>query len=113
MDHKVTRWQAAALEPAVKPREPGVAANLFESTIKLSGEILIRLVSSRSSLKAGFCEAVRNEARLFYLWGEDYAADPGSLDEILALSKDLRGTVMSLLIGWARALNRSQYNRNW
>lgn len=112
MDHKVTRWQAV-LEPAVKPREPSAAAKLFDSSIALSSEILLRLVSSQSSLKPGFYEAVRNEARLFYLWGEDYSADPGSLDEILALSKDLRGTVMSLLIGWARALNRSQYNRNW
>ncbi|MCJ1248660.1 hypothetical protein MMC30_005878 [Trapelia coarctata] len=103
MEHKVTRWQAA-LEPGLKPRETGVAASLFECTIALCSGILSRLASSNPSLKPGLYDVVRNEARLFYLWGEDYALDPGSIDETLALSRDLRGTVMSLLVNWARAL---------
>ena len=108
MDNKVADWQVT-VEHGSDVQETGIAAGLFESTLKLVTVIFLRLVKHQSTTVQDIYQGLRNEARLYYLWGEGYSPASGYLDNILSLSVDLRATVLSLMASWARALSKSMF----
>lgn len=51
-------------------------------------------------------ESLRDEFRKFYIWNQGFSTSTGDLDLILSSSKNLKATVLGLMVLWVKALCR-------
>lgn len=107
MDHDidVSLWQKGIQHE--DEQELGPACYLFEASIIAFSELLHILAADSTRLKSEPYRSLRNEFRKFYLWNEGFSTRAGDLDHILASSKNLKGTVLGLMVQWAKAVSKS------
>lgn len=103
----VTLWQGGVEEQDGGP-EHGAASYLFEaSTVAFSA--LLRILVGDTRLDPGSYQTLRGEFRKFYLWNEGFCTGSGDLDQILSSSKNLKATVLNLMVLWSRAISKGMF----
>jgi len=101
----VTLWRGAIEEQGERP-ELGLASHLFEASTVAFSALLQILVGNPALFNPESYQALRKEFQKFYLWNEGFCTGSGDLDEILSSSKNLKATVLSLMVLWARAVSK-------
>jgi hypothetical protein len=107
MDNEVALWQRDVEHHDDLP-DLGPAGYLFEASTTTFSAILHLLASNVDLLEPGAYQRLRNEFRKFYMWNEGFSTRSGQLDHILASSKNLRTTVLGLLVQWVTALSKGK-----
>jgi len=102
----VTLWQGGVVEQDEQP-ESGPACHLFQETTMAFASLSRTLTQDPNDLDPRFYILLREEFRKFYLWNEGFCTGAGDLDQVLSSSKNLKGTVLNLMVLWARALSKS------
>lgn len=92
-------------------RELGPVTQLFQATVAAFSAVLHIIASNHSQNDDGqtFYNALRDEFQKFYMWNEGFPSSTGELDLILSFSKNLRATVLDLMVQWAKVVCRSKY----
>lgn len=102
-------WQRAVEHQDDQP-ELGPANRLFETSTAAFSALLHLLAIDTHSLGTEIIyPRLRNEFRKFYLWNEGFSTRSGSLDHILSCSKNLKATVLGLMVNWAKALSKGMH----
>jgi hypothetical protein len=87
--------------------ESGPACHLFQETATAFSSILRILIQDPTYLDPRLYKSLREEFRKYYMWNEGFCTGAGDLDQVLSSSKNLKGTVLNLMVLWARALSKS------
>lgn len=99
----VTQWQSG-IETRDKQLERSPACCLFEAvTAVLSASLQMMIGNSRCFDQESYL-LLREEFQKFYLWNEGFSTGSGDLDRILSSSKNLKSTVLSLMVSWTKAV---------
>jgi hypothetical protein len=110
MDRDISTWQRAVLHQDDQ-LEMGLATRLFEAS-KAAFTTLLRVLVAHSAqldYDSSVYAVLRNEFQKFYMWNDGFSTSSGELDRILCYSKNLRATVLGLMVKWAKAVCRSNY----
>lgn len=99
----VTLWRGEIEEQDEKP-ELGPASYLFEASSLAFSALLHTLIGNSTLLDLEAYQTLRDEFRKFYLWNEGFSTGSGDLDRILSYSKNLKATVLNLMVLWARSV---------
>lgn len=102
----VTLWRGGVEEQAER-LEPADASHLFQASAITFSSLLETLRRKPERLNSDLYAILRNEFRKFYLWNEGFCTGSGDLDQILLSSKNLKATVLNLMVLWARAVSKS------
>ncbi|TAQ84989.1 hypothetical protein B7494_g6698 [Chlorociboria aeruginascens] len=105
MEYDVTTWQQGLRDDGV-PSEVGLASYLFEASTTAFAALLQVLTADTARFDAELYESLREEFKKYYIWNEGFSTASGDLDDILACSKNLKATVLRLMVQWARAACR-------
>lgn len=103
MDHDVAIWQHGVQHDQL---ELGLASHLFETSTAAFSAILNVLSLNPTKFDSVLYGTLRNEFRKFYMWNEGFATQSGGLDDALSVSRNLKATVLKLMVQWARAVCR-------
>jgi hypothetical protein len=88
-------------------QELGPVCYLFEASVSAFSALLHILAADSSQFESESYQQLRNEFRKFYMWNEGFSTRTGDLDHILASSKNLKGTVLGLMVQWVKAVSKS------
>lgn len=110
MDRPISEWRRE-VSYEDEQLELGLAADLFDAAVAGFAELLRILLEDPARLdkNSSSYEALRNEFQRFYLWNDGFSTSSGGLDRILSCSKNLRATVLALMVQWAKTVRRSNY----
>ena len=78
------------------------AEDLFNAVKDTFSKILHNINYATTDHQESTYNALRFEFRRFYLWNEGFSTSTGNLDAILSRSKNLKATVLQLLVQWAK-----------
>jgi len=83
---------------------------LFEATVGSFSAVLKIIADNPSQYDNGsmFLTTLRDEFQKYYMWNEGFPTSSRELDKILACSKNLRVTVLGLMVKWAKVVCRSK-----
>ena len=101
----VTLWRGGVEDQDERP-ELGPASYLFEASTIAFSALLQVVVGDPTHFDSELYQTLREEFRKFYLWNEGFCTGSGDLDQILSSSKNLKATVLGLMVLWARALSK-------
>jgi hypothetical protein len=107
----VTLWRGG-IEEQDERLELGPASYLFEASTIAFSALLQVLVGNPTLFDPESYQTLRGEFRKFYLWNEGFCTGSGDLDGILSSSKNLKATVLSLMVLWARAVSKGMIPKN-
>ncbi len=109
MDHDVAVWRREVNSQDDQP-ELGPATYLFEASVAAFAAVLQALAEDAAQFdtKRTSYEALLDEFQKFYMWNEGFSTCTGELDLILSCSKNLRATVLALMVQWAKTVCRSE-----
>jgi hypothetical protein len=105
MDHDVTLWQ---LEVQDDQQELGLACYLFEASTAAFSALLNVLSANPAKPDSVSHGVLRNEFQKYYMWNEGFSTRSGGLDCALSNSRNLKATVLKLMVQWARAVCRGE-----
>ena len=106
-DIDVALWQRE-ISFQDEEREIGPACYLFEASISVFSVLLQVLAADTVHFDSELYEGLRDEFRKFYMWNEGFSTRRGDLDHVLACSKNLRGTVLGLMVQWVKVVPRGK-----
>lgn len=107
MDDEVTdvaHWQRSILDGDEPERGP--AYYLFEASTTAFSALLQILAADSTRFKSESYESLRDEFRKFYMWNEGFSTRSGDLDYVLSCSKNLKATVIGLMVHWVKAVSK-------
>lgn len=109
MDLDVALWQQEIYQEG-EQQELGPVAQLFQATVVTFSALLQIIADDPGRYTDGlmFYNALRDEFQKFYMWNEGFPSSSGELDIILSSSKNLRATVLDLIVHWAKVVCRSK-----
>jgi len=107
-DGDVARWQQGIL--LGKEQEVGPACYLYEASISALSALLHVLAADSIHYDSETYASLRDEFRKFYLWNEGFSTRAGELDHILAYSKNLKGTVLGLMVQWVKTFTKGRFS---
>ena len=86
------------------------AAHLFHATVVAFSALLQIIVGNIDQHDDGLVSynLLRDEFQKYYMWNEGFPSSSGELDLILSCSKNLRATVLDLMVRWARVVCRGK-----
>jgi hypothetical protein len=105
MDHDVELWQHGLQSHDDKP-ELGPASYLYDASTSVFTVLLQIMIQDPDHFDSNSYESLRDEFRRFYIWNQGFSTSMGDLDLILSSSKNLKATVLRLMVLWAKALCR-------
>ncbi|KAH7370410.1 hypothetical protein BKA65DRAFT_16501 [Rhexocercosporidium sp. MPI-PUGE-AT-0058] len=107
MDHDVdvALWRRGILLEEGH-QEAGPACYLFEASILTFSALLQVLAADSVHYDSESYGRLREEFRKFYMWNEGFSTRTGDLDHVLACSKNLKGTVLGLMVQWVRTVSQ-------
>jgi hypothetical protein len=108
MDHDVdvALWQRGIQHE--DDQELGPASSLFDASVMAFSSLLHILAADTTQFESESYQILRNEFRKFYMWNEGFSTRTGDLDRILSSSKNMQGTVLGLMVQWAKAASKSK-----
>jgi hypothetical protein len=108
MDRDISVWRQEVLQQDDQ-LGLGLATNLFDTSVAAFAALLRVLAEDRARLEenSNLYEVLRNEFQRFYMWNDGFSTNSGELDRILSCSKNLRATVLALMVQWAKTVCRS------
>lgn len=86
--------------------DSGPAYHLFQETTIAFSSLLRVLIQDPSYVDPRLYKLLREEFRKYYMWNEGFCTRAGDLDQVLSSSKNLKGTVLNLMVLWARAISK-------
>jgi hypothetical protein len=99
---KIADWQVERDEPDLGP-----ACDLFKASERAFSALLQALAVHVVQVESGTYESLRNEFMKYYMWNEGLSTRSGNLDSILSSSTNLKGTVLRLMVQWAKSVLKS------
>jgi hypothetical protein len=110
MDHDVdvALWQRGIQHE--DDQELGPASSLFDASVIAFSSFLHILATDTTQFESESYQILRNEFRKFYMWNEGFSTRTGDLDHILSSSKNMQGTVLGLMVQWAKAASKSKFD---
>jgi hypothetical protein len=102
----VALWQRGLFNDE-REHEIGPACYLFEASVSVFSALLRVLANDPVHYDSNLYGSLRNEFRKFYMWNEGFSTRTGDLDHVLACSKNLKGTVLGLMVQWAQTVSKS------
>ena len=108
VDSGIAQWRGGV---EVRDEQPdlGPANYLFEAVTTVFSATLQVMIGDYKHFNLESYEILREEFRKFYLWNEGFSTSSGDLDQILSSSKNLKATVLNLMVSWVNAVLRSEY----
>jgi hypothetical protein len=106
MDHDVdvALWQRGILLGDEK--EIGPACYLFEASVSTFSALLQVIAADLANFDSESYQLLTDEFRKFYMWNEGLSTRAGDLDHVLANSKNLKGTVLWLMVQWVKTVTK-------
>jgi hypothetical protein len=105
MDREVELWHQGVQGHNDIP-ELGPASSLFDASTSAFTILLRIMVQDPYHSNSNSYKSLRDEFRKFYIWNQGFSASTGDLDLILSSSKNLKATVLGLMVLWVKALCR-------
>jgi hypothetical protein len=109
MDRDVALWQQEIYQ-GDEQQELGPVTQLFQATVATFSALLQIIADDPGRYTDGlmFYNTLQDEFQKFYMWNEGFPSSSGELDAILSCSKNLRATVLDLMVHWAKVVCRSK-----
>jgi hypothetical protein len=84
----------------------GPARLIFTAAVQ-AFPIILRAISEGPEHADSRVIELKNEFRKFFIWNEGFSTSDGELDRLISMSRNLRDTVLRLMLEWAMTLYQS------
>lgn len=99
----VSLWRGA-IEDQEEVLELGPASHLFEAATAVFSSTLQVMRQDHINYDAESYDRLRGEFMRFFLWNEGFLTSSGNLDRILISSRNLKATVLGLMVLWVKSI---------